>query len=72
MVTLDSLYFHIFEARLRLMRGSNDFSNWIENSIGDRNLGRLIAKLDPYTYTLDALRNTIINIIKKRMPDKNG
>jgi len=26
-VTIDSIYFHIFEARLRLERGNNDFSN---------------------------------------------
>jgi len=66
-VTLDSLYFHIFEARLRLGRGTNDFSNWIENSLDDKNLAQQIAKLDPYTYTLEDLRKTIIKIIEKRI-----
>lgn len=64
-VTLDSIYFHIFEARLRLKKGTNDFSNWIENSIGDKTLAAKIAKLDPYTYTLENLRQTVIKIISK-------
>jgi len=35
-ITIDSIYFHIFEARLRLERKTNDFSNWIEDSLGDK------------------------------------
>jgi len=67
-VTIDSIYFHIFEARLRLERKTNDFSNWIENSIGDKELAEDISKLDPYTYTLEELRKVVIKIIKKRLP----
>lgn len=66
-ITLDSIYFHIFEARLRLEKGSNDFSNWIENSLGDRDLAARISRLDPYTYTLENLRKTIIKIIEKQI-----
>jgi hypothetical protein len=65
-ITIDSIYFHIFEARLRLERKTNDFSNWIENSIGDRELAEDISKLDPYTHTLEELRKVIIKIIEKR------
>lgn len=74
-VTLDSIYFHIFEARLRLEKGSNDFSNWIETSIGDKKLAEEIARLDPYTYTLDNLRTTLIRLVARHLPkepdDKN-
>lgn len=66
-VAIDSVYFHIFESRLRLKKGANDFSNWIENSFGDKPLANAISKLDPYTYTLEELRRTIIEIIKKRI-----
>lgn len=31
-ITIDSIYFHIFEAKLRLEKSENDFSNWIEDS----------------------------------------
>ncbi len=62
-ITIDSIYFHIFEARLRLEKGENDFSNWIKNSIGDKRLADEISRLDPYTYTLENLRERIISII---------
>ena len=68
-ITIDSIYFHIFEARLRLERKTNDFSNWIENAIGDRVLAEDISKLDPYTHTLEELRKVIIKIIEKRLSD---
>jgi hypothetical protein len=67
-ITIDSIYFHIFEARLRLERKANDFSNWIENSIGDRELAEDISKPDPYTHTLEELRKVIMKIIEKRLP----
>lgn len=66
-ITLDSIYFHIFEARLRIEKGNNDFSNWIANSIGDKELADEISRLDPYTYTLEGLRNILINLIETRI-----
>lgn len=66
-ITIDSIYFHIFEARLRLEKETNDFSNWIENCIGDKKLADELTALDPYTRTLEDLRTTILNIINKRM-----
>jgi len=66
-VTFDSIYFHIFEARLRLEKKTNDFSYWIESSIGDKVLAERLAALDPYTRTLDDLRAAIINIIGKKL-----
>ncbi len=68
-ITIDSIYYHIFEARLRLERGTNDFSNWIESSIGDKELAVKISRLDPYTYTLEGLRDKVINMIKRKRSD---
>lgn len=66
-ITIDSIYYHIFEARLRLEKKTNDFSNWIETSIGDKELAANIARLDPYTRTLEDLRETIIKLVEKEM-----
>lgn len=66
-VTVDSIYFHMFEARLRLERGTNDFSLWIEHSLGDAELAARIARLDPYTRTMDNLRRTLIGIVERRI-----
>jgi hypothetical protein len=66
-ITIDSIYFHIFESRLRLEKGQNDFSYWIANQIGDYALAAELSRLDPYTYTLEELRKVIIKKIEKRL-----
>jgi hypothetical protein len=66
-LSLGSLYFHIFESRLRLSRGSNDFSIWLEESLDERELAEEIARLDPYNYTLEGLRSSLIQLIEKRI-----
>lgn len=65
-ITIDSIYYHVFESRLRLEKRKNDFSNWIEASIGDKRLADRIAQLDPYTRTLEDLRGTIVKIIERK------
>jgi hypothetical protein len=66
-ISAASIYFHIFEARLRLEKETNDFSFWIKTSAGDKELADEIAHLDPYTYTLEDLRRTIIGIIEWKL-----
>ena len=66
-ITIDSIYFHIFEARLRLEKPTNDFSYWIENSLGDKELADKISGFDPYTCTLEDLRNRLIQTVEKRI-----
>lgn len=71
-ITIDSIYFHIFESRLRLNKGTNDFSYWFETSLGEKKLSERIAKLDPYTSTLEDLRKTIIKLIDQSIKESNG
>jgi len=66
-VSIDSLSYHIFEARLKLKKGVNDFATWIEECLGDKDLANKLAYLDPYNYTLEGLRSTIIQVIEKRI-----
>ncbi len=67
LVTIDSIYFHIFEARLRLEKGINDFSYWLETSVGEKKLADKISRLDPYTYTMNDLRAKILKLINQRL-----
>jgi small-conductance mechanosensitive channel len=66
-VSMNSLYFHIFESRLRLHRGVNDFSIWLQDSLDERELADKIAALDPYNYTIEDLRSIIIRLIEERI-----
>ncbi len=63
-VSVHSLYFHIFEARLRLGRIDNDFSRWFRD-LGEASLANALSKLDPYSYSLKSLRTKILSIIDK-------
>ena len=62
-ITIRSIDFHVFNVRLRLERGTNDFSNWIETTLGYPKLAAKLERFDPYTYTLENLRQHIIDII---------
>jgi len=62
-----ALYFHIFEARIRLERDDNDFSYWLGMELGEDELAQQIAQIDPYTITLEGLRKKIVNLIEERL-----
>jgi hypothetical protein len=59
-VGMRSLYFHFFDARLRLGHKTNDFSNWIRTSLGNAKVADAIDNLDPYFMTMDQLKEKII------------
>jgi len=61
-VDINSLHFHIFEARLGLGNKENDFSRWFRG-LGRTELADKITRLDPYTHTLEGLRNTLIQLV---------
>lgn len=62
-VTIHSFYFHMFEAKMRLLKYENDFSCWLDKG-GFRQLANQISCLDPYTHTLEGLRKKIVALIK--------
>ncbi len=66
-VSIHSLYNHIFSSRLRLGRETNDFSQWFEAELGEKGLAKAISRLDPYTQTMEGLRQRIINLIEREI-----
>jgi hypothetical protein len=66
-ISPSSLYFHIFESRLRLGVESNDFAIWLDRDIEEKGLSQEVARIDPYTYTLEGLRSLLIQIIEKHI-----
>jgi hypothetical protein len=66
-LSLGSLYFHIFESRLRLGKVTNDFSVWMKDSLEEQELAEAIEKVDPYTYTLEGVRSQLIKLVEKRI-----
>jgi len=72
-VSLSSIAYHMFDARLRLEKGDNDFSRWLEHSQEERQLAEAFRKVDPYTHTQDGLRRRLITMVSKRIEESaNG
>jgi uncharacterized protein DUF5752 len=63
-VSVNSIYFHMFDAKLRLKSGENDFSRWFRD-LGKTAFADAIKRLDPYSYTLDGLRQQINELVKR-------
>lgn len=63
-VTIQSLYFHMFDSRLRLEHEENDFSVWFRK-MGEVRLAEAVRRLDPYTQTLEGLRKRIIQLTEQ-------
>lgn len=71
-VTPNSIYFHMFEARLRLDSETNDFARWLETSLLEGGLAKKIKALDPYTYTMEDLKKKVIEIAEERLNNVNN
>lgn len=63
-VSIHSLFFHIFESRIRLGNETNDFSAWLKN-IGAPDLAKEVAGIDPYCMTLEKLRQKLVRMVAK-------
>jgi len=72
-VGMRSLYYHFFDARLRLGHKTNDFSHWIANALGEPKIAEKIERLDPYFMTMDQLRDKIFQIcLGQELPQKKS
>ncbi|PIQ84750.1 MAG: hypothetical protein COV75_00480 [Candidatus Omnitrophica bacterium CG11_big_fil_rev_8_21_14_0_20_63_9] len=62
-----SLYFHMFDARLRVGERANDFAVWLSQQLGLAELGESVAGLDPYGHTLEALRAILLGLVREEL-----
>lgn len=66
-VSVHSIHHHFIEARLRLHRMSNDFSNWLEQEVGLTRVAESIERIDIYTNTMEGARQQIANIVEQSL-----
>ena len=64
-VSIHSIHHHFIEARLRLKRMSNDFSQWLEEELGLTETAQAIERIDIYTNTMEGVRQQIIRIVQR-------
>lgn len=68
-VSIHSIYYHMFEGRLRTAEHRNDFSVWL-SELGEETLAKKIERLDPYTHTIEELRTQMIRLMDQRIKEE--
>jgi len=62
-----SIYYHFYEARMRLRSGTDDFSKWFASSLGQEALAERISSIDPFMHTLDGIRDHIVEAVEEEV-----
>ena len=62
LVGIETIFFHLIEARLRLKRFTNDFSEWLETTCGRGDLANRISSINPYNHTLFEIKDMLEKI----------
>jgi hypothetical protein len=57
-----SIYYHFYEARIR--HGTDDFSTWIEDVLGNKELARAICDIDPFMHNIEGIRAHIVEAVE--------
>jgi hypothetical protein len=59
------IYFHFYEARIRLGEGVDDFSKWIEEVLGKKRLAEKIRAIDPFMHDIEGIRRHITEFVEE-------
>lgn len=62
-----SIYYHFYEARIRLGGGIDDFSRWIEDAFGKAELVEKIRSIDPFMHDLEGVRRHIAEAVEEEV-----
>lgn len=66
-VDADSIYYHFYEARIRLGGGVDDFSRWIEDVFGKTKLAEKIRTIDPFMHNIEGIRGHLVEAIEEEV-----
>lgn len=58
--SLHTLHYHFITSRLRLQLETNDFSHWLQHSLGLPGLAERLNAIDIYTNTLEGVREEVL------------
>jgi len=66
-VDIGSIYYHFYEARMRVGGGIDDFSKWIEESLGKKGLAEKIRAIDLFMHNIEDIRKHIEKQIEEEL-----
>ncbi len=59
-----SLYYHFYDARLRLGIKADDFSQWFSDGLGKSDLAEKIRRIDPFMHNLEGIRVLMVKAVE--------
>jgi hypothetical protein len=59
-----SVYYHFYEARMRLGGDADDFSRWFLNALGNVSLADKMKAVDPFMHSLEGIRAHIVEAVE--------
>lgn len=63
-IDASSIYYHFYEARARLGKGDDDFSRWIEESLGFNETAQRLRLIDPFMNNIEDIRLKITGVLE--------
>jgi hypothetical protein len=67
-----SIYYHFFEARMRLGQAVDDFSKWVDEVVGSKELAAKIQGIDPFMHNMEGIRGHLLKIIEDGLRQQMG
>ncbi|MDA8170689.1 MAG: DUF5752 family protein [Nitrospiraceae bacterium] len=68
-VDSQSIYYHFYEGRRRL-EGVDDFSKWVEATLGHRDLALRIRAIDPFMHSIEGVREHIVSFVEDALREE--
>ncbi len=66
-VDQQSIYYHFYEGRSRVKGGMDDFSKWVEDTLGNKELALDIRSIDPFMHSIEGIRTHIATFIENAL-----
>ncbi len=66
-IDAESIYYHFYEARIRIRDGVDDFSKWIGDSLGKNLLADKIRIIDPFMHGIEGIRKHIAEEVENEV-----